>query len=157
MPFSRESSWPRDQVQVSCFASRFFTVWTTMVSPNKSYLSLLGVSQVALVIKNPPAHAGDIKDTGSILGCERFPGGGHGILLQCSCLENSMDRGAWWASVHGVTKSQTQLKQLSMHACQYCFFFYWSIVNLQCCIGFKCTAKWFIYTYLDILFWIFLF
>ena len=46
----------------------------------------------------------------------RFPGGGNGNPLQYSCLENSMDRGAWWATVHRVTKSQTRLKRLNMHA-----------------------------------------
>ena len=56
------------------------------------------------VVKNPPANAGD---AGSIPGSGRSPGGGNGNPLQCSCLENSMDRGAWQATVHGVTKSQT--------------------------------------------------
>ena len=51
------------------------------------------------------------------LGQEDFPRGGHGNLPQYSCLENPMDRGAWWATIHGVAKSQTQLKRLSMHAC----------------------------------------
>ena len=51
-------------------------------------------SQVALVVKNMPAIAGDIRDTGSIPGSGRSPGGGHGNLLQCSCLENLLDRGA---------------------------------------------------------------
>ena len=46
---------------------------------------------------------------------ETSPGGGHGDPLQCSCLENPMDRGAWRATVHGVSKSRTQLKQLSTH------------------------------------------
>ena len=77
----------------------------------------LGASQVVLVVKNPPAIAGDIRDAGSIPGLGRFPGEGHGNLLQYSCLENPMDRGAWWATVHGVAKSQTRLKQLSKHAC----------------------------------------
>ena len=63
-----------------------------------------------LVVKNPLANAGDIRDMGSIPGSERSPGGGHGNLLQYSCLENPMDRGAWWATVHRVAKSQTQLK-----------------------------------------------
>ena len=67
-------------------------------------------SQVALVVKNPPANAGDIRYTGSILRLGRSPGGGHGNPLQYSCPENSMDRGAWWATVHGVAKSQTRLK-----------------------------------------------
>ena len=65
------------------------------------------------MVKNPPANAGDIKDMGSILGLKRSPGVGNGNPLQYSCLENSMDRGAWWAMVHRVAKSQTRLKQLS--------------------------------------------
>jgi len=65
---------------------------------------------VALEVKNPPANAGDIKDVGSIPGMGRSPGGGHGNPLQYSCLENPMDKGACQATVHRVTKSQTQLK-----------------------------------------------
>ena len=61
------------------------------------------------MVKNPPANAGDIGDMGSIPGLGRFPGEGHGNSLQCSCLENPMDRGAWWAAVHGVIKGQTGL------------------------------------------------
>ena len=67
-------------------------------------------SQVALVVKNPPANAGDIRDAGSIPGLGRSPEGGHGHPLQYSCLENPMDGGAWRAVVHGVAKNQTQLK-----------------------------------------------
>ena len=52
-------------------------------------------SQVALVVKNTPANAGDIKDLGSVPGSAGSPGGGHGNPLQDSCLENPMDRGAW--------------------------------------------------------------
>ena len=62
-------------------------------------------SQVALVVKNPPANAGDVRDSGPIPGLGRSPGGGHDNPLQYSCLENPMDRGAWRATVHGVTKS----------------------------------------------------
>ena len=65
-------------------------------------------SQVALLVKNPPANVGDIKDEGSIPESGRFPGEGHGNPLQYSCLENPMDRGAWQATVHGVAKSQTR-------------------------------------------------
>ena len=65
--------------------------------------------------KNPAASAGDVRDAGSIPGSRRSPGGGSGNPLQCSCLENSMDRGAWWATVHGVAKSQTRLKQFNTH------------------------------------------
>jgi len=62
------------------------------------------------VVKNPPANAGDIRDAGSIPGLGRSPGGGHGNLLQYSCLENPMDRGAWWAMVHRVARNRTGLK-----------------------------------------------
>ena len=64
------------------------------------------------MVKNLPANA---EDMGSIPGSGRFPGGGHGNPLQYSRLENSTDRGTWGAMVHRVTKSQTQLKQLSTH------------------------------------------
>ena len=67
------------------------------------------VSQVALVVKNLPANAGDTRDKGSIPGLWRSLGGGHGNPLQYSCLENPMDTGAWPANVHGVTESQTWL------------------------------------------------
>ena len=60
---------------------------------------------MALGVKNLPANAGDISNTGSVPGLGRFPGGGHGNPLQYSCLEHSMDRGAWWATVHGVAES----------------------------------------------------
>ena len=66
----------------------------------------IGTSQVALVVKNVPANAGDERDVGLILGLERSPGGGHGNPLQNSCLENLMERGAWWATVRGA-QSQT--------------------------------------------------
>ena len=67
----------------------------------------LGASQVVLVVKNPPANVGDIRTTSLSPWLERLPGGGHGNPLQHSCLENPMDRGAWQAAVHGVTKNQT--------------------------------------------------
>ena len=67
--------------------------------------------------ENPPANAGDIRDVGLIPGLGRSPGEGHANPVQCPCLENPMDRGAWQATAHGVTKSQTQLKRLSTHAC----------------------------------------
>ena len=65
------------------------------------------------MVKNPPANVGGAGDTGSIPGSERFAGEGNGNPLQYSCLENAMDRGAWWATVHGVAKSETQMKLLS--------------------------------------------
>ena len=66
------------------------------------------------MVKNPPANAGDKRDAGSVPRLGRSPGGGHGNPLQYSCLGNPMDRGAWWATVHGVTKSWTRLKGLSI-------------------------------------------
>ena len=66
--------------------------WVSLLNPGGS------------VVKNPTANAGDIRDAGSISGLGRCPGEGDGNPLQYSCLENSMDRGAWWATVHGVTK-----------------------------------------------------
>ena len=65
------------------------------------------------VVKDRPAKAGDARDLGSIPGLGRSHGVGNGNPLWYSCLENSMDRGAWWRTVYGVTASQTRL---SMHA-----------------------------------------
>ena len=70
-------------------------------------------SQVALIVKYPPANAGDIKEVGSIPGLGRSLEGGHVNPLQLSCLENPTNRGSWHATVHRVSKSQTRLKQLS--------------------------------------------
>ena len=67
------------------------------------------------VVKYLPTSGRDTGDIGSVLGSGRSRGGGHGNPLQYSCLENPMDRGAWWATVHGVAKSRTQ-RQLSAHA-----------------------------------------
>ena len=71
-------------------------------------------SQVVLVVKSPPANAGDLRDVGSFPGLGRSPGGGHGNPLLYSCLENSMGRGTWWASVHRVVKSWARRRRLSM-------------------------------------------
>ena len=62
-----------------------------------------------LEVKNPPTHAEDLKDTGLIPESGRSPGGGHGNPLKYSCLENPVDRGTWWAMVHGIANSQTWL------------------------------------------------
>ena len=69
------------------------------------------------MVKNLSVSAGDVRDVGSIHGLGRSLGGGHGNPLHYSCLKNSIDRGAWGATVDGVAKSQIQLKQLSTHAC----------------------------------------
>ena len=75
----------------------------------------LRASQVALVVKNPPVNARELRDMGSISGWGRSLGRGHGNPLQCSFLENPMDRRVCWATAYGVPKSRTQLKQLGTH------------------------------------------
>ena len=84
---------------------------TFIVLGNQDSLSepplLVWASQVVLVVKNPPADAGDIEDMGLIPGMGRAHGGEHGNPLQYSCLENLTDRGVWWATVPTATQSQT--------------------------------------------------
>ena len=72
-----------------------------------------GSPQVALVVKNPPANAGDVRDMGLIPGSGRPPGEGNDNPLQYSCLENSMDRGAWWAAIHRIAKESDTTEQLT--------------------------------------------
>ena len=67
-------------------------------------------------MKNHSANAGDTRDMGLILGSGRSPGGGHGNSIQYSCLENPMDKGAWWATVHRVAKS-LDTTELTQHTC----------------------------------------
>ena len=77
------------------------------------------------MVKNLPANAGDIRDVGLIPGSGRSPGGGHGKPLHgYSCLENPMDGGAWWATVHGVAKSWTQLSYFT-HTTDYEVVSHW--------------------------------
>ena len=71
---------------------------------------------MVLVIKKLPAKAGDARDAGSVPGPGRSSAEGNGNPLQCSCLENSMDRGTWRDSVQGVAKSRPRLKRLSKQA-----------------------------------------
>ena len=91
-------------------------------------MTYCGASQVALVVKNLAANAGDVRDPDSIFGSGRSLGGEHGTPLQYSCLENFMDRGAWRPAAHRVAKSWTQLKRLSTHrrttSCDVCFTSY---------------------------------
>ena len=68
------------------------------------------------MVKNLPANTGDIRDAGSIPGSGRSPGGRHGDLSSILAWRISMERGVWQAAIHGVAKSRTRLKQLSMHA-----------------------------------------
>ena len=100
----------------------------------KIFLIMNWASQVVLMVKNLPAKAGNITDVGLIPGPGRFSGGGHGNPLQYSCLENSMDRGTWWATVHEVAKHSTWLKRLSVLVCSYelifCLFYKWQALFL---------------------------
>ena len=78
---------------------------------------MTGASQMALVVKNVPANAGDARDASLIPASGRSPGEGNGNSLQYSCLENPLDRGAWRATVHRVTKNWKGLKRINMQAC----------------------------------------
>ena len=84
------------------------------------YFIQSSASQVVLMVKNLPANAGDKREVCSIPGLGRSSGGGHGNLLQYSCLENPVDKRARQATVRGAAKSQTQLKCLSMHTAYIC-------------------------------------
>ena len=83
-----------------------------VLTPLYPWLLRPRASQVALVVKNQPANARDLRDMGSIPGSGRFPGVGHSNPLQYSCLENPMDRGAWWAMIHRIAMCQTRRKWL---------------------------------------------
>ena len=111
-----------------CIKTRHIFLYNTLLTDNifkLIYLRYLCIilwfpSQVALVGNNLPVNAGDVRQ-GSILESRRSPGGGHSNPLQYSCLENPMDRGAWQATVHGVTQSRTWLKRLSTHLSNWFF------------------------------------
>ena len=108
------------QIQGHEYLLLFFLLWVLCFSIYIQVFDPLWVnfwaSQVTLVVKNPLANVRNVGDPGSIPGPRRSPGGGHGNPFQYSCLENPMDTGAWLAIVYRVTKNQTWLKQLSMHA-----------------------------------------
>ena len=95
------SSQPGDWTHISCIAGRFLTSWATREA------------QVAHVRENLPTSAGEVREEGSIPGWGRSHEGGNGSPPQYSCLEDFMDRGPWWATVHGVSKSQTRLRDLT--------------------------------------------
>ena len=99
---------------INITGSGFFTVWASRCWQRVCGFYYVEASQVALFVKNSPANAGDTGDMGLIPELGRSPGGWHGNLLQYSCLENPVDRGAWPATVHSVTKNWTWLKWLSI-------------------------------------------
>ena len=89
-------------------SERLWRVWGLILNKiSFLLLSCCGASQVVLVVKNLTANARELRDAGSIPGLRRSPRGGSGNPLQYPCLENPIGREAWWATVHGVTKSQT--------------------------------------------------
>jgi len=100
---------------IVCRARRPFTIETVL--ENSGHLVLVvssGWAQqrpslVAQLVKNPPANVGDARDSSLSPGSERSPGEGHDHQLQCSCLGNPIDRGAWRATAHGVAKSRRWL------------------------------------------------
>ena len=98
--FPKGFSWPRDWTLVSCFVSRHFIIWATR--------------EVHLVTNSPAMQ--EVREVGLNPRLGRSPGGETGNVLQYSCLENPMDRGAWWATIHSVTSSWTWLKRLYMFA-----------------------------------------
>jgi len=98
------------------------------------------------VVKNPLVNLGDTRDGGLIPGLGRSPGGGHSNSPQYSCLENPKDRGAWQASVHGATKSQTQLKHLGM-SCMHNRFMPNKITKFRLVRGVCVYGTNFLYTY----------
>ena len=110
LPFKMNLHW-----QLIITRSSYFTLWFTLADVHSvgfdkcimACLHHIRTSQVVLVVKNPPAHAGDVGVTGSIPGLGRSSGGGHGKSGQYSCLENPMDRRDWRATVHRVTKLDT--------------------------------------------------
>ena len=107
------SHWPAREVSEIPFlyVCLRFTRLSLIPDPLAVRFTLKGASRVALVVKNPPANAGDTRDTGLIPGSGRSPGLGNGSPLQYSCLGNPMDKGPWKASVHGVVKSWTWLSK----------------------------------------------
>ena len=109
------------------------TWWATVygVSKSQTRLSRLllsyvyGAAQVVLVVKKMPPNVADLRDMCFILRWGRYPWEGNSNPLQYSYLENFIDRGAWWATVHRVIKSQTWLKWLTMHAHMYICMCIW--------------------------------
>ena len=86
------------------------------ISVLKIHYHILGFPCGSMV-KIPSTNAGDARDVGSIHGLGRYPGEGDDNPFQYSCLENPMDRGAWWAMVHGVAKSWTHFSDYHFHSC----------------------------------------
>ena len=120
-----------------CANLTFSFTLTFMVLNSLLFFLVNYARMVALMVKNLPANAGDVRNVDLIPGSGRSPGEGLSNPLQYSCLENFMDRGAWWAMVHRVAKSWTWLKRLSMHACKNVNKHYSSVFSI-----FGALCKW---------------
>ena len=124
----------------SLFLTSFWLMRIFCIIHLSSNTGLMG-SPGGTVVKNSPSNAGDVAEVGLIPVLGRSPGGGNGNPFQYSCLENPMHRGAWWATVHGVTKSWTQLnahthKHTGLIVIPLYFTFGWLLHSLQyvvCC------------------------
>ena len=105
----RESGRGKGYCSVQKWYPMACTVWIILTLYNL-------MNGASYVVNNPPANTGDLRDVGSIPGWGRSPGGGHGNPLRYSCLENPMDRGAWWSMVHRIAESWKWLKQFGTPA-----------------------------------------
>ena len=113
-PWLGKIPWRREWLPTPVFLPGnfhgFYSPWGRQESDTTEQLSLTHSCFPGDASGKEPATPGDIRDLGLIPGSGRLPGEGNGNPLQYSCLENPVDRGAWWATVHGVAKSQTRLK-----------------------------------------------
>ena len=107
--------FPGQSAGVGCHLASY-NPWSHKESDTVGRLTL---SRGALAVKNPPASAGDAGDTSSIPGSGRSPGGGNGNPLQCSCLGNPVDRGAWWAASMRSKKSRLRMSTHRVDPLQY--------------------------------------
>ena len=108
---NKKCMWWNDLIKLDIIKCKIRILCFSLKYINRQHVYILTAFPGGASGKEPACQ----RDEPSIPKSGRFPGGGHGDSLQDSCLENPMKRGAWWATVHGVTRSQTQLKRLSMH------------------------------------------
>ena len=140
IPWTEHSPW--DSIESDTTVQLCSVQWTSLRLPRWLSSKKFACHCMTLVVNNSPAKAGDLRDVDSISGLGRSPGGGTGKPLQYSYLGNSMDRGAWQATVHRVTKSQTWLsvsacthththKRASLHVLNKKQFWNWTVVLFQ--------------------------
>ena len=113
LQYSCLENWQTSPVVYSPWSHKEWLIHTHIQTHTKFHWGFLS----GAVLKNPPASTRDPREVDSIRGSRRSPGVRNGNLLQYSCLESSIDRGAWWAIVHGVTKMLDMNEWLSMNTC----------------------------------------